>query len=41
MKNEGELNHEYDGLNTFVIGREVNTLTEESLVEKIVTGRKD
>jgi hypothetical protein len=41
VKDEGELNQEYDGLNIFVIGHEVMTLTEVSLVEKIVTGRVD
>jgi hypothetical protein len=37
MKDKGDLNHEHYDLSTFVIGSEVKTLTEVSLVEKIVT----
>jgi hypothetical protein len=40
MKVDGELNHEYSGLNTYVIDCEVKSLTEVNLVEKIVTRRE-
>jgi hypothetical protein len=40
VKDKGELNQECDGLNIFVIGHEVMTLTEVR-IEMIVTGRVD
>jgi hypothetical protein len=40
MKVDGELNHEYSGLNIYVIDCEVKSLTEVILVEKIVSGRE-